>query len=203
VIEIGIIIAIYLAAIVVHEVSHGLVALAFGDTTALRAGRLSANPLRHVDVFWTLIFPAILFFATGGRFIFGMAKPVPVDFSRLRDPKRNMVWVALAGPASNLLLAGALTFFYKLTGSDLLLMVIYLNLGLAVFNMIPIPPLDGSRVLAGLLPVVLARALLRLEPYGFLIVLALYFSRALSAAVVPVMNLFCRLMTIPELPGIF
>ena len=102
-----------LAAMTVHELSHGIVAQGLGDDTAKRAGRLTLNPLSHIDVFWTLILPGLIFFATGGRFMFGMAKPVPVDFSKLRTPKRDMLLVALAGPMSNFILAAALAFFFK------------------------------------------------------------------------------------------
>jgi Zn-dependent protease len=198
--DLVVMIGIYLATIVVHEVSHGLTAYYFGDLTAYREGRLSLNPLKHIDWFWTVIFPAVLYFSTGGRFMIGMAKPVPVNFTHLRNPKRNMIWVAAAGPASNLLFAGALNFFYKFFGIEYLLYAIYFNLGLAAFNLFPIPPLDGSRVLAGLLPLEWARKYLRLEPYGFIIILALYLTHVLAVWVVPLINFFCRLLAVPQFP---
>ena len=193
-------IIVFLLTVTLHEFCHGLVAYRLGDPTAKLAGRLTLNPLKHIDPFWTVLLPALLFFSTGGRFAIGMAKPVPVDFTRLRRPKRDMIWVALAGPAANIFLAAILNLFFKLTDNALWLYAIYFNLGLAMFNLIPIPPLDGSRVLAGLLPERLALPYLRMEPYGFMIVLIFYFSGLLFALMVPAVNLFCRLFQIPPLP---
>ena len=128
-----------------------------------------------------------------------MAKPVPVNFSRLRNPKRDMIWVALAGPAANILLASLLSFFWKLSGYMMLLYGIYFNLGLAVFNLIPVPPLDGSRVMAGILPLPAARLYLKLEPFGFLIVLFLYMSGFLFYLIFPGMDVLCRFLDVPPL----
>ena len=173
-----------LIAVTFHEVSHGLVAKWFGDDTAYRAGRINFNPLRHVDPFGTIILPAILFYATRhmGGFLFGYAKPVPVNFARLRNPKRDMIWVAAAGPIMNILLAIAAGFLLHIVPFFPSLVVrwadanlqnsIYINIMLAVFNMLPLPPLDGGRVLVGLLPVPLARPVARLERWGFLILIA-------------------------------
>jgi Zn-dependent protease len=192
-------IAIFLVSLMTHEVCHGLVAYALGDPTAKNEGRLSFNPLRHIDPFWTILLPALFFFTTGGRFAIGMAKPVPVDFRRLHHPKRDMIWVALAGPFANLLLASVLSLVFKLTDREILLYAVYFNLGLAMFNLIPIPPLDGSRVLAGLLPPSWAYRYLKIEPYGYVLILLLYFSRVLIHVILPGINFFCRILGIPIL----
>ncbi len=172
-----------LVAVTFHEVSHGLVAKWFGDDTAYRAGRINFNPLRHVDLFGTILLPAILLLA--GGFLFGYAKPVPVNFARLSNPKRDMVWVAAAGPVMNILLAivsGLLLhivpFFPSLVvgwADANLENSILINIMLALFNMLPLPPLDGGRVLVGLLPLPLARPVARLERWGFLILIAAMF----------------------------
>ena len=173
-----------IVAISFHEAAHGFVARWCGDDTAQRLGRVTLNPLKHVDLFGTIILPAILLL-TRAPFLFGYAKPVPVSFGALRNPRRDMVWVAAAGPAMNLLLATAAGFIAHLAGFlpagadrwflDNLQNAIVLNVTLAVFNMLPIPPLDGGRVAVGLLPDVLARPLARLERSGMLIVIGLIF----------------------------
>src|SRR3989338_128615 len=132
---------ILLMTVTVHEVAHGAVAFIRGDHTAKQMGRLTLNPFRHIDLFWTVLFPLMLFISTAGRFVIGMAKPVPVNFSNLYHPKRDMIWVALAGPAANIVFAQLLLLALRLTGYPLFLVGIYFNLGLAVFNLIPIPPL--------------------------------------------------------------
>ena len=186
-------------SIVVHEVSHGMVAYLLGDDTAKRAGRLSLNPLRHLDPFWTVLFPVLLFISTGGRFLFAMAKPVPVDFSRLHEPKKDMGMVGAAGPLANLILAGFFSSLWKLYGTPYFLMGVYLNIGLAIFNMVPIPPLDGSRVLASLLPGRWARRYLTLEPFGYLLLFVLYLTGILMRIMIPAVDAFCRLLDVPEL----
>ncbi len=168
-----------LFAITLHEASHGYVAWRLGDDTAYRLGRVSFNPLRHVDPFGTVILPALLFM-TGG-FLFGWAKPVPVNFGRLNQPRRDMVLVAAAGPASNLVLAAIsalgfhlLPFASETLGAWLkqaLEVSVFINLVLAVLNMLPLPPLDGGRVAVGLLPRALAMLLARLERWGLLILI--------------------------------
>ncbi len=171
-------------AITFHEAAHGWVADRLGDDTARRMGRVTFNPLRHVDRFGTIILPGLLLLLHS-PFVFGYAKPVPVNFARLRSPKRDMVWVALAGPAINIALALAAGFLYHLTPyfsrgfggwlADSLERALIINVVLAVFNMLPIPPLDGGRVLTGLLPAPLSYRFARVERYGMLLLIALLF----------------------------
>lgn len=187
-------------AVVLHEVAHGLIAYWLGDSTAKSAGRLSLNPLKHIDPFWTVILPAVLFFTTQGRLVFGMAKPVPVNFTRLRSPRRDSILVALAGPAVNFALAALLSLVWAKSGSTFALYGAYLNLGLGVFNLLPIPPLDGSRIAAALMPDRAATAYLSVQRWGFLIIIALYFSGILLKALVPVMTFFSNLLRLPAMP---
>ena len=171
-----------LFAITVHEAAHGYAARHFGDNTAYMLGRITLNPIKHIDPIGTILMPIMLYFATSGAFLFGYAKPVPVNFGHLRNPKRDMVWVALAGPASNFVqaifwavvmitLVGMGVeerFFLEMARAGVLV-----NLVMWAFNLFPVPPLDGGRILVGLLPWKQAQVVSRLEPYGFFIVMGL------------------------------
>jgi Zn-dependent protease len=179
-------IAIYalpvLFAITIHEAAHGYVARYFGDNTAWTLGRVTLNPLKHIDPVGTILMPLLLLFATSGTFLFGYAKPVPVNFGQLRKPKRDMIWVALAGPASNFIQAVFWALLYALlvvTGvqerffMEVCKAGVLVNFVMWAFNLFPLPPLDGGRILVGLLPFRAAQVVARVEPWGFFIVLAL------------------------------
>ena len=188
-----------LFAITVHEAAHGYAARYYGDHTADRLGRITLNPLKHIDPVGTIVMPLVLYIATSGAFLFGYAKPVPVNFGNLRNPKRDMVWVALAGPASN---------FFQAVGWKLLLIVlvvsgveepffvemaqggVLVNLVMWAFNLFPLPPLDGGRILVGLLPYKQAHQVSRIEPYGFFIVMALVLAGVVTSIwLLPLMQL--------------
>jgi Zn-dependent protease len=176
-------------AITLHEAAHGYVARMLGDNTAYVLGRVSFNPMRHIDPLGTIAIPLLLYFATSGAFMFGYAKPVPVAFGNLRNPRWGSLWVALAGPLCNFIQAliwgvfgvalAAMNidepFFTRMAGAG-----VGVNLVLGVLNLFPLPPLDGGRVLTALLPVRPAMALARLEPYGFFIVMALVMTGTLT-----------------------
>jgi Zn-dependent protease len=197
------IIAIYalpvILAITLHEAAHGYVARHFGDMTAYLEGRVSLNPLRHIDPFGTVALPLILLALTklfGGGIIFGWAKPVPVNFANLRHPKRDMLWVAAAGPLSNLAMALIWALVLKLglsmSGSYFALPLalmgaagVFFNIIIMVLNLVPLPPLDGGRILVSLLPHRLAWRVARIEPYGFLILIVLLLTGVLGALLWP------------------
>lgn len=201
-------------AITLHEAAHGLVAYKFGDPTAKYAGRLTLNPIAHIDPFGTILLPIITYILAG--FIIGSAKPVPVNFANLRNPKRDMIWVGAAGPGVNIALALVCGILFQVlvaqsvnisAGSGLLSYIavplilmlkegIKWNIVLAVFNLIPVPPLDGSRILAGLLPYKQAQFLGRLEPYGLLIISFLVFLNPfgfMTHVIWPIMSVLTRL----------
>lgn len=174
-----------LIAVTFHEAAHGFVARLRGDDTAWLLGRVTFNPLKHIDPFGTILLPALLLIGSGGRFMFGFAKPVPVDFGRLHNPRVDMIWVALAGPGINIalalaaaILAHAVPLLPSFMGEWALFNLfnaVQINIVLAVFNMLPLPPLDGGRVAVGILPRGLAYPLARLEPYGLFVLIGLLF----------------------------
>ncbi len=206
-----------LFAVVLHEYAHGWAAARLGDDTAEQLGRLTLNPLAHIDLVGTIIMPALLFMS-GSPFLFGYAKPVPVAWHRLGNPRRDMVWVAAAGPAMNLVLAVASAVLLGLllgasapadfagtTGegfavaAPLAMMAqrsLVLNVVLAVFNLLPIPPLDGGRVAVGLLPDGLARPLARVEPFGFMLVFGLLITGVLGSVLGPVVGVVIGILQV-------
>jgi Zn-dependent protease len=190
-----------LFAITLHEAAHGYVARYFGDSTAERAGRISLNPIRHIDPVGTVLLPILTLWVSsmmGGGMLFGWAKPVPVNFGALRHPKRDMLWVALAGPASNLLMAFAWAIIAKWAAgtsgyfaAPLLQMAnlgVTINVILIALNMLPLPPLDGGRIAVSLLPYRLAAMLSRVEPFGFFILIFLAMTNILWAILMPIMS---------------
>lgn len=200
-------------AITLHEAAHGYAAQRLGDPTAAMMGRVTLNPLPHIDPVGTILMPLLLYFSTSGAFLFGYAKPVPVRFDRLRHPKRDMVWVALAGPGANLLqallwgmllflLAGSgLTerFFIEMCKAGMLT-----NVVMFVFNLFPLPPLDGGRILVGLLPWRQAVMVSRIEPWGFFIVMALVITGVISSVWMrPLMDLTFELLKLSLSPLAF
>lgn len=195
--QISLLIVPVLLSITVHEVCHGYAAYLFGDPTAKDAGRLTLNPIKHIDPIGLLV----LFITR----MFGWAKPVPVDPRYFKRPRQDMVWVSLAGPASNLVLAFITSLLLKVFGgyvSGTILyplvamgqMMVLINVGLAVFNLIPIHPLDGSHIMEGLLPLNLAYAYSKLQPYGFIILLVLIFTRVIDFVIVPVIKVIASVL---------
>lgn len=191
---------IFFSSVVIHEYAHGWVAWKRGDYTAKLMGRLTLNPIAHIDPIGTVMLPLILLM-THSPVMFGWAKPVPVDFHSLNNPKKDMIWVGLAGPMANIILAVLLALFAKLhfiNGNSLSLSIInsaiILNLVLAVFNMLPIPPLDGSRILMGLLPVDIGMEYAKIEPFGFIIIFFLLYLGVVWSAIWPIVMFLANLL---------
>lgn len=198
-----------LFAVTLHEAAHAYAARYFGDTTAYSQGRMSLNPMVHIDPFGTILLPILMYVASGGSFLFGYAKPVPVNFGQLRKPKRDMAWVALAGPMANFVMAfgwiivqlglryGGVQeeFFLRMAEAGVLS-----NLMMFAFNLVPIPPLDGGRIAISLLPHKLAYKFAQLEPYGMIIVLALSFLQILKFWLIPLLSLGLLALTLLSQP---
>tara|TARA_B110000971_G_C19826916_1_gene416066 strand:+ start:142 stop:786 length:645 start_codon:yes stop_codon:yes gene_type:complete len=191
-------------AITVHEAAHGYAAKCFGDLTSEKMGRITLNPIKHIDLIGTVLLPIFLLWSTNGKFVFGWAKPVPVNFSNLRSPKKDMLWVAAAGPASNFAMAILWALILNLSASMPQAMGVFLsymsefgitiNLILMVLNLLPLPPLDGGRIAVSLLPTDLAIRLSQVERYGIFILMALMFSGYLGRIMWPIIGFFQQLI---------
>jgi Zn-dependent protease len=192
-------------AITLHEAAHGYAARHFGDLTAYQAGRITLNPIRHIDLMGTIVIPILILIASQGKFAFGWAKPVPVDFGRLHNPKRDMLWVAAAGPGANLLMAILWTLVIKVMQGvppnyftePIALMArggIIINTVLMVLNLFPLPPLDGGRIAVSLLPHRLAYRFSRIEPYGMIILIVLMFLGVLNVVMLPFVSAFIAVL---------
>jgi Zn-dependent protease len=200
-IDISLMAVVLLFSVIIHEVAHGYVALLNGDPTARLSGRITLNPIPHIDPIGTILLPAILFL-TGSRLLFGWARPVPVNPSYFRDHRMGEITTSFAGPASNLLLALLFSFLLRLGmgGPGLLLLSYYgctINIFLALFNLIPIPPLDGSHLVSAFLPYNMLQYYRYLEPVGFIIILLLFYSGIMGMVLMPLFRLIAGMMHIP------
>lgn len=198
-----------LFAVTLHEAAHAYAARYFGDNTAYSQGRMSLNPMVHIDPFGTILLPVLMYMATSGGFLFGYAKPVPVNFGQLRKPKRDMAWVALAGPGANFIMAigwmvALIVLRYAGVQEEFFLRMadagVISNLMMFAFNLIPVPPLDGGRIAISLLPNKLAYKYAQLEPYGMIIVLVLMFLQVLKFWMIPLLSLGIYLVSLLTQP---
>ncbi|MCF7874856.1 MAG: site-2 protease family protein [Candidatus Omnitrophica bacterium] len=190
--------AILLFSITFHEYCHGWAANKLGDPTPKDSGRLTLNPLAHIDTFGTVLLPIFLLILSRGTFAIGYAKPVPINPNHFKNPKKDIKWIGLSGPLANIFLALILIVLIKLNFplKNILILGAFLNLILAVFNLIPIPPLDGSRIITSFLPANLTRQYLRIEPYGFFIIIFLVFIGFFRWAIIPIITFIFSLFNI-------
>ena len=198
--EIVIFLLILLFSAILHEIAHGSVAEYFGDDTARMAGRITLNPISHIDPYFSILVPLLLFMS-GSPVIFGAAKPVPVNFFNLRNPKRDMALVSLAGPLTNFVLAICFAVPIRLgiispsdPGFQFLLQAVLLNLVLGIFNLLPLPPLDGSKIFASLFSDAIMYKILAWERFGFLLIILFLYLGIINVALVPILNIFSRIL---------
>lgn len=193
---------IFFFAVVFHEYAHGWVAYRFGDDTAKVTGRLTLNPLPHIDPIGTILLPLLLIIS-GSRFIIGWAKPVPINPYRLKDPRRDLIKVSAAGPLANMTLAvvsAMCVWIMKMANIDMMMLIgllkfsVFINLLLGVFNLVPVPPLDGSNILSGLLPREMAIQYERIKPYGFLIIIILFYTGILWRIIIPIVGILYSIL---------